>query len=95
MLNSDDRYIQNYLRELTDVDIAYLIGDKDNKFRTKIFHNMSIGRADAVLEEEAVHKPMLKKDCNEITQEFFSHLRHAWEDGELIIKGRDDDEYVE
>lgn len=95
VLNSDDRYIQNYLRELTDVDIAYLIGDKDNKFRTKIFHNMSIGRADAVLEEEAVHKPMLKKDCNEITQEFFSHLRHAWEDGELIIKGRDDDEYVE
>lgn len=94
VLNSDDRFIQNYLRELTDVEIAYLIGDKDNNFRSKIFHNMSIGRADAVLEEEAVHKPMLKKDCNEITQRFFAHLRHAWEDGELMIKGRDDDEYV-
>lgn len=95
VINSDDRYIQNYLREFTDVELAYLIADKDNNFRTKIFHNMSIGRAEAVLEEEEVHKPMLKKDCNEITQKFFAHLRHAWEDGELMIKGRDEEQYVE
>lgn len=94
VINSDDRYIQNYLRELTDTDIAYLIADKNDEFRAKIFDNMSTGRGDAVREEEEVHKPMLKKDCAEITQKFFSHLRHAWESGELIIKGRDDEIYV-
>lgn len=95
VINSDDRYLQEYLRELNDTEIAYLIADKNNNFRNKIFHNMSIIRADAVMEEEEIHKPMLKKDCNDITQKFYSHLRHAWENGDLIIKGRDDEEYVE
>ncbi|MCR5614399.1 MAG: flagellar motor switch protein FliG [Treponema sp.] len=94
VLNSDDRFIQEYLRELTDVDIAYLIAGKSEDFRQKIFGNMSTGRADTILEEEQVRKPMLKKDCDKITKEFYSHLRHAWEDGKLIIHGRDDEEYV-
>lgn len=94
MLNSDDRFLQNYLRELNDTEIAYLIGDKPVAFRDKIFSNISAGRCQTVLEEEMARKPMLKKDCNEITQKFYSHLRHAWESGSLMIKGRDDEVYV-
>ena len=94
VINSDDRYIQEYLREYNETDIAFLIGDKTEPFRQKILSNMSQVRAAQVLEEESFRKPMLKRDCNEITQKFFSHLRHAWEDGLLIIKGRDDDVYV-
>ena len=37
---------------------------------------------------------MLRSDCEKITSQFFSTLRRAWEDGELIIKGRDDEIYV-
>ncbi len=95
VLNSDDKFIQNYLRELTDTEIAYLVADKDSAFRDKIFNNMSSGRSLSVSQEEEIRKPMLKKDCNEITQKFYSHLRHAWERGELRIKGRDEDEYIE
>jgi len=95
VINSDDKYLQGYIRELNDTELAYLIADKNDAFRSKIFHNMSVIRADAVMEEEEIRKPMLKKDCNEITQKFYSHLRHAWESGELIIKGRDEEEYVE
>lgn len=94
VLNSDDRFIQEYLREYNDTDIAYLIGDKPEEFREKILGNVSQARASLILEEESFRKPMLKKDCNEITQKFFAHLRHAWEDGSLIIKGRDDEIYV-
>ncbi len=95
VINSDDKYLQGYIRELNDTELAYLIADKNDAFRSKIFHNMSVIRADAVMEEEEIRKPMLKKDCNEITQKFYNHLRHAWESGELIIKGRDEEEYVE
>lgn len=95
VINSDDKYLQCYIRELNDTELAYLIADKNDAFRSKIFHNMSTIRADAVMEEEEIRKPMLKKDCNEITQKFYNHLRHAWENGELIIKGRDEEEYVE
>ena len=94
VVNSDDRFIQEYLREYNDTDIAYLIGDKPQEFREKILSNVSQARASLILEEESFRKPMLKKDCNEITQKFFLHLRHAWEDGTLIIKGRDDEIYV-
>lgn len=94
VLNSDDRFIQEYLRELDDVQIAFLIADKTENFRQKILSNMSSIRATAVCEEEQYRKPILKKDCTDITQKFFSHLRHAWESGKLIIKGRDEEEYV-
>lgn len=94
VLGADDRYLQGYLREFNDTELAYLIGDKPDEFREKIFKNISKTRADIVLEEEQVRKPMLKRDCNEITQKFYSHLRHAWEDGQLIIAGRDDEVYV-
>lgn len=94
VINSDDKFIQNYLRELTDLEIAYLVADKKDDFRVKIFSNMSQAREAAILDEEQIHKPMLKKDCNEITQKFCNHLRRAWERGELYISGRDDEEYV-
>lgn len=94
VLGADDRYLQEYLREFNDTELAYLIGDKPEEFRAKIFQNISKTRADIVLEEEQVRKPMLKRDCNEITQKFYSHLRHAWENGDLIIAGRDDEVYV-
>lgn len=94
VLGSDDRYLQEYLREFNDTELAYLIGDKPEEFRAKIFQNISKTRADIVLEEEQVRKPMLKRDCNEITQKFYNHLRHAWENGDLIIAGRDDEVYV-
>lgn len=94
VLNADDRFIQAYLRELNDIEIAYLIGGKDDSFRNKILDNMSKVRRDVVLEEEDYRKPMLKKECDDITNKFISHLRRAYESGQLIINGRDEDEYI-
>ena len=94
VINADDRFIQQYLRELNDIEIAYLVANKSLEFRAKIFDNMSKVRSEVILEEEEYRKPMLKKDCDEITQKFISHLRRAYESGQLMINGRDEEKYV-
>ena len=94
VINCDDRVMQEKLHQMTEIEIAYLVAGKSQEFRDKIFKNISKGRGDIVLEEENLHKPMLKKDCELVTSEFFSYLRRKWESGELRIIGRDDDQYV-
>ena len=74
--------------------IAILIAGKQPDFRDKILRNISKGRGVAVLEEEQLKRPIRKKDSDEVTDAFFSTLRRAWEDGKLMVRGRDDDVYV-
>ncbi len=93
VLAADDRYIQQVLQIMSEVDIAYLIAGKEEPFRDKVLSNVSKGRGDVILEEEELAKPMKKRDIDEITNTFFTKLRLAWEEGTLYIKGRDD-EYV-
>lgn len=91
ILHADDKVIQNYLRNLEDKEIAFLIAGKSESFRTKILTNVSKGRGDIVLEEEQLAKPMKKIDCDKITNQFFGYLRREWEEGHLYIAGRDED----
>lgn len=93
-LHCDDKFLQKKLQSMSELEIAYLIAGKDEKFRQKILSNVSSGRGDIILEEEQLHKPMLKKDVDSATNEFMGYLRRKWEDGELRIFGRDDEEYV-
>ena len=94
IMNADDRFLQKHLHGMSDTDIAYLIAGKGDDFRRKILHNVSQNRAGIILDEEQAKKPMLRSDCEKITSQFFSVLRRAWEDGELIVRGRDDEIYV-
>lgn len=92
----DDKFIQKKLAAMSDKEIAYLIAGKDDAFVKKIFSNVSTGRGDMILEEEAASKPMLKKDVDDITNAFVSSLRAAWEKGELFVRSlSDEDEYVQ
>ncbi len=92
-VNADDRYIQEYLRNMEDGDIAVLIAGKDEKFRDKIFKNVSKIRGAEILEEEQLKLPVKKTESVAATDKFMSAMRAAWERGDLIILGRDD-EYV-
>ncbi|MCQ2587270.1 MAG: flagellar motor switch protein FliG [Treponema sp.] len=94
VINADDRFIQEKLRDMTERDIAYLIAGKTDDFRDKILDNISQGRRTEVLTQEEILKPMRKIDCERITSEFFSVLRRAYEQGHLIIKNRSDDIFV-
>lgn len=94
ILNADTRFLQEYLRTLSNTDLAYLIAVKSTAFRAKILENLSSTRGDVVLEEEQLRKPMLRSDCDKITNAFYSYLRRAYEDGKLVISNRSDDIYV-
>ncbi len=94
VVKSDDRFVQEKLREMPEADIAYLIAAKPDDFREKILSNISSGRRQEVLAQEDILKPMRRSDCERITSEFFSKLRRAFEEGHLIIKDRNDDVFI-
>ena len=91
---SDDRFIQETLREFSDEDVAHLIAAKPDDFRAKIFDNISSGRRSEILEQEDLLKPMKRSECERITSRFVGILRRAYEEGKLIIKGRNDEVYI-
>ena len=96
VLNADDRYLQEFLHKMSDKDIAILISDKNLDFRGKILSNVSSGRGMNIVDEENLIKPLRKSEVDAATKEFYAKLRHAFEQGDLYIKGRsEDDVYVE
>jgi len=94
VIKADDRFVQQKLQEMSEVDIAYLVCGKADDFRAKILDNISSGRRAEVLAQEDILKPMRRADCERITSEFFSKLRRAYEEGHLIIKDRNEDVFV-
>ena len=94
VIASDDKYIQETLREFSDEDLAYLIAAKSDDFRDKILDNVSHGRRTEILEQEDLLKPMKRSECERITSTFVGILRRAYEEGKLIIKGRNDEIFV-
>lgn len=94
VIKADDRFVQQKLHEMSEVDIAFLIAGKNDEFRDKMLNNISSGRRTEVLAQEDILKPMRRSDCEKITSEFFSKLRRAYEDGHLIIKDRNEDVFI-
>lgn len=94
IINADDRFIQDRLRDMDEEEIAYLIASKAEDFREKLLSNVSENRRKSILETEKFLYPMRKSDCEKVTSQFFATLRRAWEEGKLYIKGRDDELYV-
>lgn len=92
VVNCDDRFMQEKLRLMSEENISILIRGKTMAFRTKILCNVSKTRGDIILEEEAMKDHILRSESERVTSQFYAELRRAWESGELIIKGRDDDE---
>ena len=93
VVNADNRFIQEKLRQMTDIDIAMLVAGKPDPFRDKILSCISAGRRVHVRYEGDAAAPLLKKDCLRVTDSFMSALRRAHETGQLTVyDGRD--EYV-
>ena len=78
--------------ELREKKYEILIAGKNDEFRGKILQNISQTRGAEILAQEEILKPMRRADCDKITAHFFSILRRAYEEGHLIIQGRDDDD---
>lgn len=93
-VNADDKFIQEKLRAMQNSDIVKLLAKKPEAFRRKILSCVSAGRRTEIAEEEEIASPLRKADCDKVTEDFFLLLRRAYEDGALIIKGRNDEIYV-
>ncbi|MBQ0039840.1 MAG: flagellar motor switch protein FliG [Treponema sp.] len=89
---SDDRFIQNYLHDMENRDVAILIVKKSEEFREKILSNVSKNRRADILQDESMLGTVTKYDSERITSQFYTVLRRAWEKGDLRVKGRDEDE---
>ena len=94
IVNAGDKFIQKKLQQMSDESIAFLIHSKKEDFRNKILSNVSQNRKAQILDEEERHSPMRKADVEKETSIFFAFMRRSWEEGKLIIKGRDDEVYV-
>ena len=92
VIGSDDRFIQNYLHDMEDRDIAILIYGKNDAFREKILSNVSKNRRRVILDEESMVHHLTKSDSEKMTSSFYSVLRRAWENGDLRVAGRDEGE---
>lgn len=92
VIGSDDRFIQNYLHDMEDRDIAILIYGKNDAFREKILSNVSKNRRRVILDEESMIHHLTKSDSEKMTSSFYSVLRRAWENGDLRVSGRDEGE---
>lgn len=92
VIGSDDRFIQNYLHDMEDRDIAILIYGKNDAFREKILSNVSKNRRRVILDEESMIHHLTKSDSEKMTSSFYSVLRRAWENGDLRVLGREEGE---
>jgi flagellar motor switch protein FliG len=94
VIAADDKFVQETLREFSDEELAYLVAAKSDEFRAKIFDNISHARKNEVAAQEDILKPMRRSTCEEITSRFVGILRRAYEEGKLIIKGRNEEAYI-
>ena len=73
---------------MEDGDIAALISYKPDAFVKKIVDNLSKNRRLFIIDEKETH-PVPVRICREVTDKFLSDLRKSWEQGDLLLLGKD------
>ena len=91
VLIADDRFLQKKLSGMETSVIAALISYKPEVFVKKILDNISKNRQQFILDDQASN-PVSVRECREVTNRFLQELRKSWEDGELLLFGKDGDD---
>lgn len=91
VLIADDRFLQKKLSGMESSVIAALISYKPEVFVKKILDNISKNRQQFILDDQASN-PVSVRECREVTNRFLQELRKSWEDGELLLFGKDGDD---
>ena len=91
VLIADDRFLQKKLSGMESSVIAALISYKPEVFVKKILNNISKNRQQFILDDQASN-PVSVRECREVTNRFLQELRKSWEDGELLLFGKDGDD---
>jgi len=84
------RELQKALRDFQDRDLALVLKGRNDEFREKILGNVSKNRRELILDEYRLLGPVRREDADEAARELLSYLKHAWDEGDLILEGEDE-----
>ncbi len=84
------RALQKALRDFQDRDLALVLKGRNDGFREKILGNVSKNRRELILDEYKILGAVRREDADEAARELLAYLKHAWDEGELVLEGEDE-----
>ncbi len=93
LLLIEDRDLQKVLHTMENRQIALILKGKSPEIRRKVLTNVSENRALQIGDDYQHLGPQPKRDVDEATRDFITHLRQLEQDGKIVVM-RDEDVYI-
>lgn len=94
LIDVDAKGIQRILREAQSDQLVLALKGADDAMQEKIFTNMSQRAAEMMREDLEAMGPVRLKDVEDAQKEILSVARKLADDGEIMLGGKSEDEYV-
>jgi flagellar motor switch protein FliG len=93
LLLIEDRDLQKVLQTMENREVALILKGKSDEIRRKILTNVSDNRAAQIGEDYQNLGPQPRREVDDATRAFITHLRQLEQDGKIVVK-RDEDVYI-
>jgi flagellar motor switch protein FliG len=94
ILTMDNRFIQRFLREVDNNQLAIALKGTSEEVQSKIFSNMSKRLVEMMKEDMEFMGPVRVKDVDEAQQKIVNIIRKLEETGEIVISRGGGDEII-
>ena len=94
ILTMDNRFVQRFLREVDNNQLAIALKGTSEEVQNKIFSNMSKRLVDMMKEDMEYMGPVRVKDVDEAQQKIVNIIRKLEETGEIVISRGGGDEII-
>jgi flagellar motor switch protein FliG len=95
IVNLDDRSVQQVLRQVETSDLAMALKGVNDVVRTKITNNLSERAAENLIEEVELLGAVRLRQVEEAQQAVIRTIRGLEEQGQIMVRRGNDDEFVE
>ena len=93
LLLIEDRDLQKVLHTMENKQIALILKGKSEEIRRKVLTNVSDNRALQIGDDYQHLGPQPKREVDDATRAFITHLRQLEQDGKIVVM-RDEDVYI-
>jgi flagellar motor switch protein FliG len=93
LLLIEDRDLQKVLQTMENREVALILKGKTEEIRRKILTNVSDNRALQIGEDYQNLGPQPRREVDDATRAFITHLRQLEQDGKIVVR-RDEDVYI-
>lgn len=94
LIDIDNKGMQAVLREVQSDSLIIALKGASEEVKDKIFGNMSSRAGEMMKEDLDAKGPVRLKDVEEAQKEILAVVQRMADDGELVLGGKGDDEYV-